>query len=90
VIIVDRDVVGSFDPEATLAAIKDFDAEWKANTSGPLTTGPIGATDGNILQLDCPTVAYRELGPGDRDGIRTKEIGFGAHGDDAAFTLAFT
>jgi hypothetical protein len=89
VLITDRDPAGSFDPEAPLLlATYDFHAQWKANANGSITTGTIGqATERYALTM--PTSYYREVGPGDRDGLRAYEIGFAAAGDDAAFSLFF-
>lgn len=90
ILIVDRDYTGSFDPQATLISDDDPIGDWKAGTSKNITTGVIGGTAGNKSQLTIPTAYYREIGPGDRDGIRTFDIGFRAAGDDSAFSLAFT
>ena len=89
VLIVDRDVAGSFDPQSELSATKDFIAEWQGGNSGAIDSGTIGAA-GNQYQLTISDGYYRELGPGDRDNSRTYEIGFGAAGDDASFDLIFT
>jgi len=88
--IVDREYTGSFDPQATLIATDDPIGDWKGGVSKAIATGALGSTGGNISSLSLPTCYYRELGPGDRDGIRTFDIGFMAAGDDSAFSLAFT
>lgn len=83
--ITSRDVVGSFDPENVLKADKDFIGEWRNGTEQALTTGEIGSTAGNRYKFDAPAVVTREIGPGDRDGIRTRDISFGCaevSGDD--------
>lgn len=90
VLITDRAVTGSFDPEATSVATQDWVGDWQAGNTKAITTGAIGSSAGNICQLDVPEAWYSELAPGDRDGVRTREIGFGAAGDDAAFTLTFS
>ena len=90
VIIVDRDMAGSFDPEAEDVATADFHGQWKGGTVGSITSGLVGSVAGNRYQATWPTAYYRELSPGDRDSLRTLEIGFGAAGDDAAFDLVFT
>lgn len=87
-----RDVSGSFDPEDELVATNDFIADWSADTSQALDTGVIGSTAGNRYQVTMPAVAYRDISPGERDQVRTLQIGFGAGisaGDDE-FSLAFT
>jgi hypothetical protein len=90
--ITERDVSGSFDPEDVLVATKSFIADYRAGTTGALATGVIGATQYNRYKFDLPVVYYREVAPGDRDGITTLELGFGAAesaGDDEV-TLTFT
>lgn len=83
--ITGRDVSGSFDPEDVLVATKNFIADWKAGTTGALATGTIGGTQYNRYSVSMPVVYYREVAPGDRDGIRTLDLAFGAAestGDD--------
>lgn len=87
-----RDVSGSIDPEDELIATEDFIADWKAGTELALDTGVVGSTAGNRYQVTMPAVAYRDVGAGDRDQVRTLQIGFGAGisaGDDEV-SLAFT
>lgn len=86
-----RDPNGSFDPEDVLIATNDFIADWRANTAMALTTGVIG-TAGNRFQLSMPKISYRNAGQGDRDGIRTFEMSYGAaeNAGDDEFSLAFT
>lgn len=88
--ITDRDVAGSFDPEQVLIATNDFVQHWKDGTRRSITTGVIGSTAGNRYQLTIPNAYYREMADGERDGILTHEIGFGAWGDDNALSLQFT
>ena len=90
VFISDRDMSGSFDPEYTLKATQDWIADWKNGVNKLITTGVIGSAAGNRIQLDILQAYYRELGQGDRDSIRTLDIGFGAVGDDNAMNLIFT
>ncbi|GAB2507118.1 phage tail tube protein [Microbulbifer agarilyticus] len=90
IIISDRDVTGSFDPEATTVAAQDWHGDWRSGADKAITTGVIGSTAGNRYQLDVAQAYYRELAPGDRDGVRTYDITYGAAGDDSAFTLTFT
>jgi len=90
--IAGRDVAGSVDPEDELIATEDYIADWKADSTKALDTSVIGGTAGNRYQITMPAVAYRDIGPGDRDGIRTLDISFGAgisSGDDE-FSLIFT
>ena len=90
IIISDRDVTGSFDPEATTVAAQDWHGDWKSGAEKVITTGVIGSSAGNRYQLDVAQAYYRELAPGDRDGVRTYDVTYGAAGDDNAFTLTFT
>lgn len=90
IIISDRDVTGSFDPEATTVAAKGWIGEWKNGSAQTITTGPIGTATGNQYALEIQSAWYKEISPGDRDGLRTYEIGFGAAGDDSAFKLIFS
>jgi hypothetical protein len=83
--VTGRDIAGSFDPEATLVATKDWENEWESGQQQAIATGTIGTTAGNKISLSLPYAYYREIGPGDRDGIRTYEIGYAAtesSGDD--------
>lgn len=90
--ITSRDVNGSYDPEAELVATEDPWADLIADTALALSVGPIGATAGNIINIDLPAVAYRDLTPGDRDGIRVYEVPFGAAEatTDDEVSIAFT
>lgn len=90
ILITDRDVTGSFDPAATLVATNDWVTDWKQGNTQAIESGTLGSVAGNRIALSIPTAWYKELAPGDRDGMRTYEIGFGAAGDDSAFTLTFT
>lgn len=92
-IVGPRRVTGGFDPLGTLVASYDWVAKWKANGPGAsLTTGVVGTVAGNKWQLTMPDIQYREIGRGDNNGIRKREIGFLARetaGDDE-FSLVFT
>ena len=92
IIVTGRDVNGTIDPEDELVATEDFVSHWQDGDAMALTTGVIGGTAGNRWQLSMPAVSYRDWTPGDRDGIRTAEMAFGAaesSGDDEV-SLAFT
>lgn len=90
IIIVDRDMVGSFDPEHTLKATQDWIADWKNQVSKSITTGLVGTDAGNRVTLTCPTARYRNIDFTSRNGLRSLDIPFRAVGDDSAFSLAFT
>lgn len=90
--ITSRDVSGSLDPEAVLVATEAFDANFRSGAAMALTTGVIGPSAGNRWAITMPAVSYRSIAPGDRDGVRTYELGFGAaesSGDDEV-SIAFT
>lgn len=89
VIITDRDVSGSFDPEATLVATNDWVGDWQGGQTHAISLS-LGTEAGNQFALNVPAAYYKELSPGDRDGIRTYEIAFGATGDDSSFSLTFS
>lgn len=90
--ITARDPNGSYDPEAELVATEDPWADLISDAALAFSVGPIGASAGNIIDFDMPAVSYRDLSPGDRDGVRTYEIPYGAaeaSGDDEV-SLVFT
>lgn len=92
-IIGPRRVTGGFDPLATLVADYDWVAKWKANgPAASMGTGVVGAVAGNQWEMTLPNVQYREIGRGDNNSIRKREVGFLARetaGDDE-FSLVFT
>ena len=92
VLITGRDVNGSFDPEATLVADQDFLGDLQSSATNALACGVIGSVAGNRYRIDMPAVSYRELSPGDRDSLRTYEIGYGASESttDDEITILFT
>jgi len=90
--ITQRDVNGSYDPEAELIATDDPHGDLTSDAQLVLTTGLIGGTAFNRYQVDMPVVSYRDISPGDRDGIRTYDLPFGcaeSAGDDEV-TLTFS
>lgn len=91
-IVGPRRVIGGFDPLATLVADYDWVSKWQADNAASMTTGVIGSVAGNRWQLTCPLTQYREIGRGDNNGIRSRDIGFLAQetsGDDE-WSLVFT
>lgn len=90
--IADRDVNGSVDPEAVLVATKDFYDMWESGANFAMDTGVVGGTAGNRWQIQKPAVSLRNVEEGDREGIRTNPLTYGANevsGDDE-FSLVFT
>jgi len=90
--IASRDVIGSINPEMELVATEDFIGNWRSGAAMALSIGTIGGTAGNQWDLTMPAVSYREPSRGDRDGVRTLELTFGAAEDsgDDEISLAFT
>jgi hypothetical protein len=71
--ITGRNPSGSFNPEAILRATKDLWSEWNAGTPGALNF-VLGATAGNIATVTAPAMVYREVTPGDRDGMAVYDV----------------
>lgn len=90
--ITARDPNGSYDPESELIATEDPWNDLITDAALALSIGPIGATAGNIMTIAMPAVSYRDVTPGDRDGIRVYEIPFGAAEStvDDEVSLTFT
>lgn len=90
--ITQRDPNGSYDPESELLAVDDPHQDLIDGTVLAIGTGVIGSTLGNRFEIDIAAASYRDLSPGDRDGIRTYDVPFGmaeVAGDDE-FLLTFT
>lgn len=90
--ITSRDPNGSFDPEMELVATEAFEANFRSGAAMALATGVIGSTAGNRWAISMPAVYYRDLGQGDRDGIRIYETAFAAAESttDDEVSIAFT
>ncbi len=78
VTITGRDVTGSFDPEDELVATEDWIGNFISGASMVLATGAIGSVAGNIINITMPAVYYRDVAPGDRDGIRSFDMSYAA------------
>jgi len=87
-----RDLNGSFDPEMELVAANDFYGDLVDGSKLALASGSIGSVAGNIFDITMPAVYYRDASNGDRDGIRTYELPFGAVEDtgDDEMLIVFT
>ena len=94
VIITGRDIAGSIDPEAVTVATHDFIGRWKSGTRGVMAVGPLGGAAGNRCTFNHPAAYYREISPGDREGLRIFDITYGAaesaSGADDEISIAFT
>lgn len=90
--IVDRIVAGSFDPFDTLVAGYDWVTKWQANTLLAIASGAIGSVAGNIINFNFPFAQYREFSDGEREKIKTLDVGFTATGSvgDDDFSIVFT
>ena len=90
--ITQRDVNGSFDPEAVVIATDFPLQDLEQGNTLALDTGVIGSGTGAEYQITMPAIYYRDVSPGDRDGVRVLETPFGAAentGDDEV-TIVFT
>jgi hypothetical protein len=90
--LTQRDVNGSFDPEAVVVATDFPLQDLEQGNTLALDTGIIGATAFNLYQVTMPAIYYRDVSPGDRDGVRTLDTPFGAAestGDDEV-SIVFT
>lgn len=89
--ITDRNPEGSFTPEATLLATKNFWTKFEADTVQALSV-VLGAAAGNIITIGAPYCRTRSIAYADRDGIVGQEIGFQlarSAGNDE-LTIAYT
>lgn len=80
-----RDPGGSFDPETVLVATAPIIADFTGGVTQAISLGSIGATAGNIVDLDLPAAYYVDASPSDREGVRTYEMPYKAaisSGDD--------
>jgi hypothetical protein len=84
-IITGRALTGTMDPEGVLVATHDFWGKLMSGAEAALTIA-VGTTAGNITTITAPKLQYTGVTPGDRDGVRTFEVGFKLNmsaGDDA-------
>lgn len=82
--ILGRSPQGSFDPEHTLVATKNWFSEWKNGTQLAMSV-QVGSVAGNRVDITMPKTVYRDLSEGDRNGIYTLNNTFTAAqnvGDD--------
>lgn len=84
IIVASRTMQGSFDPEQTLVATRDWWSKWEDGTQEALTLTLNGGA-GNTIQFDIDKLTYRQLDDADRDGILAYQAPFTAartSGDD--------
>lgn len=73
--IVDRRMVGRFDPDMVLVGTDDVFGDWRAGTTGAISTGAIG-TAGNRITFTAGRCQYRPPSMADRNGFRTLDQEF--------------
>lgn len=90
--ITQRDVQGSYDPEAALIAANDPFTDLEDGTPLATAMGVIGSAVGNRIQLDFVRAYNKDVSPGDRDGVRTYDIplGFAEVAGDDEVIVTFT
>ena len=88
IIITERKVGGSLNPDMFLASEYDV---WSKFTSGTpeQIAGTLGTQAGNRFSITIPQAQYNGIGIGDRDSIRIFDISFDAIGQDDEVVLKF-
>jgi len=76
--IIKRDPSGSFNPEAELVATEDFIGNFESGANMALSFGAVGGVQYNRYTITMPAVYYRDVVPGDRDGIYAFDITYAA------------
>lgn len=92
IIIANRNVTGSIDPEDELVATEDWYGNFESGASMALSLGAIGPDAGSKYTITMPAVTYLDVSQADREGVRSLELPFQAvesSGDDQV-SLAFT
>ena len=93
ILLTDRDPTLTLQEHAELVATINPWNDLKNSTERAFVSGSLGATAGNIVNLSAPQIHYRDIAPGESEGVRTEAFTFGLHesaaGDDQ-FSLAFT
>ena len=93
VLMTDRDPMLSLQRHAELVATIDPWGDLRASTARAFVSGSLGATAGNIINLNAPQMHYRDITPGESENVRVESYNFGLHesssGDDQ-FEIVFT
>lgn len=71
--IVNRESVGSMNPEAVLPATYNFWDVWESSTAKDLSI-TLGETAGNKFTITCPKTTIDSISYGDRNGVRIFEL----------------
>ena len=67
-VIVNRQPIGSIDPEEELISTVNFWSQWTTDAEGELKY-ILGTTAGNITTISAPKAEIINIAPGDRDGL---------------------
>lgn len=89
VYISGRNPTGGYTPEVSGALSTSFWADWMASTTRSFTVA-VGETAGNIMTVTAPDVQITGIGYGDRDNIKTYDIGLAFRRDAGDDELVFT
>lgn len=90
--VTDLAVQGTITDKAQALSTYNWFTKWNTDAVGALTTGVIGATAGNRYTIAMASVGYRELSPGEIEGVLAHTVGYEAvesAGDDQ-LTITFT
>lgn len=93
VLIGDRDPTITLSKHAELIATHNPWADLEANTARAFVSGSLGATAGNIVNLNGPQMHYRNITPGEDQNVRVQNYNFGLHeagAGDNQFSIVFT
>lgn len=93
VLLTDRDPTLTLGRQAELVATIDPWNDLKNSTARAFVSGSLGATAGNIIDLNAPQMHYRDISPGESENLRIENFTFGLHesssGDDQ-FAIVLT
>lgn len=93
VLVTDRDPTLTLQRHAELVATIDPWNDLRNSTERAFVSGNLGATAGNIVNLNANQMHYRDIAPGESENVRTESFPFGLHesasGDDQ-FEIVFT
>ncbi len=78
VLITERMIHGTIDPQADTVADYPFLADFTGGVLASLSTGVIGVTAGNRFQITMPAVYFTEIKPGARNGVRVYDCDYAA------------
>jgi len=90
--ILDRNIIGTINPELTTIAAKDWLAQWRADAQMALSIGPVGGAAGNRWTLTGPKVQIAGTSFENSDGVTRNplDIAFAKNTGDDEFALILT